>query len=224
MMSKSDSFVFDEIPTQEQLLATMVNKARKRKVETGVAEYGLTVRRSVRGLWKGYFNVTQFINMMSGAIRIGFTHAWHDGIATCGFKPGDMTVQEHTRLQSEINSEIFYVVNFANAIREGDQIAGGKLTPLIERSQMWGARYSYIYDLARTYACGDKKYKWVMGNTKEHCRSCLILNGKVYRASTWRQYNLVPRSHGLDCGGYHCLCYFLETIEPLTPGIPPIVL
>lgn len=217
---------YDDIPTQEQLLASLVDKARKRSIETGMNQYGLSVRRTVRSLWKGYFSVPQFINVMSSAIRLGFTHAWHDGIATCGFKPADMTFMERARLQSEINLEISYVANYANAIREGDQISGGKLTPLIARSQMWGLRYAYIYDLARTYACGDQKLEWRINVTrlvKESCVDCLALNGKVYRASEWRAHDVSPKMHRLACGGYQCGCGFLTTTKPISKEPFPVI-
>ena len=138
-MSNFDNILFDDVPTEGELLA-MMTKARRRTVDTGMNRYGLEVRRSVRGLWKSYYSVDRFINIMAMAIRAGFTRAWHDGIATCGFKPQDMTLLERARLQLEINSEINYVTNFANAVREGDQISGGKLGPLIARTQMWSLR------------------------------------------------------------------------------------
>ena len=81
-MSDFDRILFDDIPTQEELVAILVNKAGKRKIETGMANYGLNVRRSVRGLWKGYLGLNDFINSMTLTIRAGFTRAWHDGISS----------------------------------------------------------------------------------------------------------------------------------------------
>lgn len=224
-MAIFDKIVFDEIPSQDELIA-LTTKARARTVDTGMNRYGLEVRRSVRGLWKGYLGINDFINTMSLAIRAGFTRAWHDGIATCGFKPQDMTLLESARLQLEINAEINYVVNFAQAIREGDQIAGGKLGPLIQRSQMWGLRYAYIYDLARTYACADQKLEWRINVTrfvKESCDDCLLLNGKVYRASEWRLHDVSPKMHRLKCGGYRCGCGFLTTTKPISTVPFPVI-
>lgn len=225
-MSKVDRIVFDDIPTTEELLASYAEKARKRSVETGMNRYGLEVRRSVRGLWKSYFGLDQFIHIMSLNIRAGFTRAWHDGIATCGFKPQDMTILDRARLEMEILSEINYVRNFATSVRDADQISGGKLTPLIQRSEMWGLKYAYVYDLARTYACGDQKLEWrinVTRHVKESCDDCLLLNGRVYRASEWRTHDLSPKSHRLKCGGYRCGCGFITTTKPVSVEPFPVI-
>lgn len=226
MMSTFDKITFDEIPTQDEMFTALMTKARARTVDTGMNRYGLEIRRSVRSLWKSYTSVDNFIHIMSLAIRSGFTKAWEDGIATCGFKMADMTLLERARLQLEIASEINYVSNFANAIREGDQISGGKLGPLVERSQMWSLRYAYIYDLARTHACGDQKLEWrinVTRHVKESCDDCLLLNGKVYRASEWRAHDVSPKMHRLKCGGFRCGCGFIATTKPVSTAPFPII-
>ncbi len=222
MMSRFDLFRLDDAPRRSRLI--LVNKARRTTPYRGMYYYGLEIRRLVRALWKSIIGVDEFISLMSILVERGFAQAWHDGIATCGFKPQDMSISEQARLQSEISTEINYISNFAQAIRDGDQISGGKLGPLIMRSQMWTLRYAYIFDLARTFVCGDLKLKWVIGaHIKEHCDDCLMLNGKVYRASEWRARDVSPKMHRLKCGGYRCGCAFVPTDEPVTPAPFPTI-
>lgn len=202
-----------------------LEKARKRNPQAGEQDYGLSIRSGVRGLWRGNLDIYGFIDSMFSSIRRGFTRAWLEGMETCGIMPGDMTTEEQRVLEFEINSELQYVVSYANAIDAESRATGGKLSPQVFRSDMWTNRYGYIRDLARTYACGDQKLQWIINAIcKEHCNTCLLLAGRVYRASVWRANNISPRDHKLACGGFRCCCEFVTTNLPVTPGPFPRLL
>jgi hypothetical protein len=87
---------------------------------------------------------------------------------------------------------------------------------------LWQNRYVGIRELGKVYACGDKKLKWVINPAKEHCADCEMLDGKVYRASTWKSSGWAPRSRVLACGGFKCGCELRQTSDPITSGKAPI--
>ena len=133
--------------------------------------------------------------------------------------------EERNRLEDEINIEITFASNYAQSIMSASRANSGLLTPLLERSEMWTNRYTYIRNLATTYACGDQKLMWIMGaRCKEHCFTCTLLSNRVYRASVWRANNISPRDHKLACGGFKCCCEFTSTNAPITPGPFPNLL
>jgi hypothetical protein len=187
----------------------------------GYEAYARTLRGLVSAFWRGDMNFTMFVFSFGYAIERGFQRAWVDGMKDCGMSFSDMTAEERARLSTEINLEISFVNKFADDIEKNNRASRGKLSPLVKRIKMWANRYYAIKHLAKTYACSDQKYRWVMGATREHCPSCLKLENRVYRASIWRKYGIEPRSRILSCRGYNCLCEFVKTDDPVTPGRPP---
>jgi hypothetical protein len=73
-------------------------------------------------------------------------------------------------------------------------------------------------------ACGDGKFKWVLGPT-EHCTTCAKLEGLVKRGSWWRD-NVLPQNppnEKLECGGWRCQCNLEATdqrVSRRTPSLP----
>lgn len=186
------------------------------------ADYASSLRAGVYGLWRGELSTFDFVENFAIAIERGFTQAWHAGMGECGVLPGDMTEEEKAELQDQINIEIGYVVNFANAVAEGNRDSGTLLRIHTERIPMWVNKYLGIRSLAKTFACADKMLEWVWNPIKEHCPDCLRLNGRVHRASVWRASGWWPRSIDLACGGFRCGCELMPTKKPGTPGRLPV--
>jgi hypothetical protein len=185
-------------------------------------DYQSAMRTATRGLWSGKNGILAFITQAEQAIEYYFTTAWNEGLGECGIAPSEQTADETARLRLEINTEIGYLWQFGYDIMRGSKLEGGKLTTIFNRLDMWTNKYAKIRALARTYACEDQKLEWVMNPLKEHCRDCLKLNGKVYRQSVWRKYNVYPRMPELECGGYKCGCDLIVTTKPLSRGRPPL--
>ena len=183
-------------------------------------DYQGSLRAAARGLWSGEEGFFNFLDAATRSIEHNFTMAWYEGLADCGISPSEQTPDEEARLRMEINLEIGYLYQFAWDISSNNKYNGGKLSTIFNRLDMWVNKYGMIRGLARTYACEDEKLMWVMMPLKEHCRDCLRLDGKVYRRSTWRKYNIYPRMPNLECGGYHCGCDLVPTSEPLSRGRP----
>lgn len=201
----------------------LVTKAKGGGTDMGQADYAASIRSNVRGFWSGAIPYDAFVHNMILAIDRGFTRAWNEGASECGITPADMTMEERDRLYSEINEEMAYVTDFAIAVEQASRANQGKLTPLLFRAEMWVNRYEEIRSLARSYTCADQKLRWEWNPIKEHCPHCERLNGRVYRASTWKRYNIYPRMPRLKCGGFRCGCMFIPTDDPVTPGRPPMI-
>jgi hypothetical protein len=194
--------------------------------KAGEDAYGQAVRSAVRGLWSGALDKMAFIDSMLVTFERRLTAAWHKGAAECGIKPDELSTEELDELHTMIGEQMQYVYRFADDIVAGSKANGGKLEPLLTRSDMWSARYHDAYTRAKAMACGDGKAVWVLGETDLHCPSCLKLNGKVKRWSTWRDTVLpgIAGTNLLICQGYRCLCRLEDTDSPLSkgplPGLP----
>lgn len=184
------------------------------------ARYRTELRAPVRGVWAGTIDVGTFYDMFITAIRVGLTRAFHKGLEAGGISPDEMSKEEQAYLTRAITEQYGYITGFATAIAENTKAQGGKLTPLLNRVELWVQAYTVVYNQGRSFADIDGKYMWILGSTKEHCESCLRLNGKVKRISYW-QAHIMPRTRPLDCGGWRCQCNLEPTTEPLSRGILP---
>jgi hypothetical protein len=192
---------------------------------TQQSDYGLAIRAAVRALWKGLIDADQFYDWMSSAIWRGLTSAWYAGAEECNIQPTELSPAERSALQLVVAEEINHIGDFAASIIGFSKERGGKLANHLNRAKMWTVRWQDVHTRARIMACGDKKLKWVLGPTKEHCVSCDVkLNGKVKRASYWASVGVMPQAPvnpKLECKGFRCLCTMVETTDRATPGPLP---
>lgn len=190
----------------------------------GASNYHYSIRTAVRGLWTGALLYNQFIDSMRSTIQAGLTRAYAEGAAACGIVPSEYTLEEKIALDQAIFREFNYIGRFADAIEKGDKASGGKLKPLMARAKMWVNRYNDVVNQAKVTACKNQKLRWMLHLvrvTKEPCKDCLKLNGRIYRAYTWQKWNVRPQSPDLACNGINCGCGFQTTDERATPGRPP---
>lgn len=185
------------------------------------ADYRRSLRATARSLWAGTMDIYAFIDTMLYSIRRGFTLAWREGSDICGIGVDDISAEEISELNSAINTEMTRVIGYGDFILRNSKKIGGKVNTILARADMWGGSYAMVRSQAMTMACADKKLKWVWNPIKEHCDSCRKLNGRTYRASTWRRYDIYPRMWRLRCHGKYCGCEFQITTDPVTPGRPP---
>lgn len=184
--------------------------------------YGLGIRGSVRGLWRGDLDIAIFLAVMIFIIRAGFTAAWTRGAAEAGIDFNELTPEEINALEGEIAVDVGALANFAISIAAASRVLGGPLQPLLNRAELWQNRFEEIKSLALRMAGKNQKLMWVWNPLKEHCMDCLKYNGRVYRASVWDKRGIRPRSSELECGGWHCGCSFVLTDDPAMPGFPPL--
>lgn len=183
--------------------------------------YRSALRSAIRGLWTGALTRIEFEDFMFTALFRRYTEAWAEGASACGITPADYTEAERLRLEQMIYEDAGHIFGLADAIEATNRAAGGTLGPFFSRAELWVNRYNAVMAEAQTMACADQKLAWRLGPTREHCSSCLKLNGKVKRASQWQAAGIRPQSRELECGGWRCLCKFEVTTEPISKGPLP---
>ena len=188
-----------------------------------VAAYGRDLRGIVHGLWAGTLDAFQAYDLFSDTVRIYLTRAWYEGAKSCGVLPDELSPDEKIAMQEAIVSECSHIWNFLTYVEGHNKAGGFPLAPLTARVEAWTYRYPDVVTRAKLMACGDRKYKWELGPTKEHCIDCSRLHGKVKRGSEWHRRGILPQSRELACGGWKCLCTLTETDEPMSKGPLPML-
>lgn len=185
------------------------------------ANFKQQIMANFRGGWNGSLTPLDFSSAMFSTIRRGFNQAWVEGSRDCGILESERTQAETDKLNLLIGDNFQYVGQLADWLYNHSKATGTKFNEVTYRADLWINRYTEVVEIAKSMACQDKKLEWRIGQVKtEHCRSCLKLNGRVARGSTWAAKNISPRmTNGLlKCGGFNCGCGFLETDRPATRG------
>jgi len=185
------------------------------------ASYSADLRANVRAYWSGAFDFFDFFSSMQDTVARGFAAAWRSGASECGVSPDEASALERSRLRSEILQETEHIEGLADFVAANSKASGGKLRVAMSRVGLWANRFDAIASLAKTLTCNDKKLEWVIDVSKESCKDCLKLNGKVFRASVWNAAGVLPRSRALDCKGYNCGCRLVVTTKRGSSGPVP---
>jgi hypothetical protein len=185
------------------------------------ADYESQLKTLIRSLWFGRIDLFGYVDSHVSMVTRFFGQAWRQGSKDCGVNfPSESSVEELQRFDEETNDEIRRVLPFAEEIVAAKD-ADGNVDQFIIRARMWANQWGRIRNLASQIVCKDRKLRWRRNPLKESCVDCVRMDGRVYRASTWQKYGILPRTRELACHGYYCGCGFEPTDEPITPGRPP---
>jgi len=199
---------------------------QEQTAERGTAQYRAELRSAVRGLWSGALDYLDAWETFDIAIHRSFTQAYHDGAKEVGVLPTELTPQERIALRQAIQQETQYIDGFLTTIESRSKANGGKLGPLFNRVEQWVQRYQQMYTDGQMAAKNDPKMLWVR-TAAESCPSCLAVEGKVKRMSTWKDSGYYPQSPRLQCmsgakGVTVCKCHLEPTDQPMTRGPLPM--
>ncbi|HML22099.1 MAG TPA: phage portal protein [Aggregatilinea sp.] len=87
----------------------------------------------------------------------------------------------------------------------------------LARVDMWTKTLRGVYHQALLSGKKNPMVIWTLGQTEEHCKSCLAAAGQVHRRSTWDKAGVRPQSRTLECTGRKCDCS-LEVTDQKAQG------
>ena len=187
------------------------------------AEYAAGIDHAAAGYWKDG-SKGNFVSRMKGIVKFGLRDAFDLGGADMGIEPADYNEQDLalrdeiiTEEQSHINDLLAYLDGLANDPKAKLSDADGRLA-------LWKARFEDVRNRAKMILGKDQKLMWKMSPEKEHCDSCLKLDGIVKRASFWQSHGILPQAPPnpyLTCKGFACGCELIPTDEPIRRGRMP---
>ena len=147
--------------------------------------------------------------------------AYIDGLRDGGAESLEMTPERKRDISAWRTQQSAYVSKFA------ETLASTEMTreQIASRADMWTHRsINPVYYMGLAEANKDQRYQWVVDPRKEHCKTCLAMNGQVHKLKDYIKSGILPQSPLLECGGYKCGCS-LKRVEgrsrgriPGTPG------
>lgn len=167
----------------------------------------------------GELTQAEFENQLSNMVTLSLMAIYSEMV---GKEPEDFSEQDQSSLDE------YVAVNLESVGQLADDIYSDKyqdtedrdgVAMLLVRLGLWTMNAYALATLGQVAndANKEKRYKFIIGNTREHCSSCLRLNGQVHTGSEWSSHpDMLPRSHSLECKGFNCLCLLQETNDPVS--------
>lgn len=138
--------------------------------------------------------------------------AWLDGLQAGGVTEPRLDDTARAYLTAWRTKQTPFVASFV------EEITAQPLTTAEIRSRVdtWAnMSLDPVYYKALSVANPRGRYMWVYDPLKEHCRTCLRLNGQIHQLKSFTDRNLVPRARSLECGGWKCGCRLVQTDQPI---------
>lgn len=81
---------------------------------------------------------------------------------------------------------------------------------IVDRIELWVNKgLARIYNLGLSSARENPLLGWQLGQTEEHCETCLAASRQVHRSRRWKEAGIQPKADTLLCGGFRCDCSFV---------------
>jgi len=168
-----------------------------------------------------------FITRMNAIIKFGLTDAFNEAAKELGIPLEDLSQDEISTRQEIIDEEKSHVsdlLDYIDGVATDPDRERAYAEVISPRLDMWCARFGSVRSEALTLLGKDAKIEWVYDPEKEHCPSCVKLNGIVKRASFWDTAGVLPRNPPnakLECKGWQCGCELQVTDKPVRRGKLP---
>ena len=173
-------------------------------------DYWVVIYESIEGYLTGDRPVTSYRNAVSIAMSEAFTDATYEGYTQAG---GEMPLPEDMQawLSERIGQEREHIISMFNRLKtEWEGIDPVK--EALARAEGYARTLDSLYAEAKLRGMKNQMVTWILGETEQHCDTCLKLNGKKHRISYLLANNYIPRKPGagMECNGYNCDCRIVD--------------
>ena len=154
---------------------------------------------------------------LRGQLQQAGERVWVDGLQEGGATDITITEEATKAIASWRAQQNDFIKNYVFRLFEKDT------TPeqAASSAQMWvNKSLKNLFHTALGAADANQLWMWVMDPIKEHCSTCLRMNGQVHTMKEYLKTGIIPQSEALACGGYRCGCKLIKSDGPSRGRIP----
>ena len=158
----------------------------------------------------GKLSRRRWAGLARSLVRRWGARAYRDGLADGGLDPDDPLTADDTATINRLSAEQSeYVTALGDKLFSDQGVTDGQAE---HKPEMWfNKSLMPFYNAGRLSADQNGMYGWAMGDTEEHCASCLTADGQKHRLKEWFESGVVPQSDQLECHGFECKCQLYRT-------------
>lgn len=134
--------------------------------------------------------------------------AYADGLRDGGLEDAELDEEDLATIGMMLGEQSGYVTEFGAVLYKGDGVTDAQAD---NKPAMWfNKSIMPFYQAGMVAADQNGLYEWVLGNTEEHCTSCITLNGQRHRMKQYATRSLIPPTEHTECGGWQCDCKLVK--------------
>lgn len=158
----------------------------------------------------GKLSRRRWAGLARSLVRKWGARAYLDGLADGGLDPDDPLTADDTATINRLSAEQSeYVTALGDKLFSDQGVTDGQAE---HKPEMWfNKSLMPFYNAGRLSADQNGMYGWAMGDTEDHCASCLTADGQKHRLKEWFESGVVPQSDQLECHGFECKCQLYRT-------------
>lgn len=147
-----------------------------------------------------------FRNAAKRAVVDDVSAAFYSGYVDAGGE--DTERDDEAWLTSKQNDELGHldgVFEWLKEERDAETVTEDAVTARVEA---WASTLDSIYNEGLLRGAKNKMLTWHLGDTEQHCSTCLKLNGQRHSAKWFLARDYIPRKPdaAMECGGWKCDC------------------
>ena len=182
---------------------------QSKSIQSTRIDFEIAVEDAISDALQNTIDQKTFILRMMQAIRGYGDIAMLDGLAAGGVVTTINNIDDDDRIF--LNRHYVRQRGFVNDLAK---VVFGKGLSESEQSRkpiLWfNKSIAPLFEAGKASADKNGMYEWVLGNTEEHCRDCVKLDGQRHRMKTYYAKGIIPQSDVLECGGWHCDCRLVK--------------
>lgn len=174
-------------------------------------KYNDELTNAVFDVWNGHSSAIDLRRAHKAMLKDFAPQVYEEGLREGGFDDID---DEDQAVMDEmvgdwLGGQFEHINSFAKDV---EAIKGNKdeRPKIIDRVAQWVDSLRSLGHLGKAYALKNERGQWVLGETEQHCETCLKLSKmKAHRLSWFTERGYIPRQNGsetLECGGWVCDC------------------
>ena len=176
-----------------------VNKAFSDAAEGFTSSFSRTVEKG-RGLKPGVFRAV-LRNELNRSGKLTYDRGFEDGGADPDGLDAEEKADRRRKVAEWVAAQSTFITKFV------DEVLANPELNIESRAVLWANKsLRAIYYAGLADADMNALYLWKLGQTKEHCATCLTLNGQVQKVKDYIKAGLWPGSSKLECQGFRCDC------------------
>jgi HK97 family phage portal protein len=149
----------------------------------------------------GAISASQLSSVLNAVVDNLGEQAYRDGLEDGGVAEAELDEDDRDAIARLTRDAKAYIGDFVAAFDTYSDLQ------LDQRPKLWANKtLQGFYDHGLAAADANGIYVWTLGQTEQHCATCLTMAGQRKRMKRWLKDGILPKSDKLDCGGWNCDC------------------
>jgi HK97 family phage portal protein len=206
-----DAFIRLSLEDEDADLERVFELAQIRMFRDTFEKFIAAVESTIYRAATGAITRQKFGGEMRSLLRRYGLVAFRDGMNEVGYDPESFGPEELEAFREWQARQSEFVTGIADEIyKEGGLLGGAERAAA--RARMWGlVSLESAREAGILIAAPNQRMEWVLGQTEEHCKDCIRLNGQVHTMKEWVEAGWTPTSGKTECKSFNCQCKLVPT-------------